>query len=98
EDASIVELLQGILRFFRHESCGQCVPCRSGTNRLEAILDRFCVGEGSEDDLDLLLRVSRMMRDTAFCPLGQSPVIPIESALRAFRQEFLSYPAVATSV
>ncbi|HDL84821.1 MAG TPA: hypothetical protein ENH11_00535 [Candidatus Acetothermia bacterium] len=96
EDASIVELLRGILHFFAHESCGQCAPCRIGTDRLVAILDRFCSGEGSEQDLDLLLRVARMMRDTSFCPLGQSPVMPIESALGAFKQESLDYAATRT--
>jgi len=96
EDASIVELLQGILHFFAHESCGQCATCRSGTGRLVDILDRFCSDAGSEKDLDLLLRVARLMQDASFCPLGQSPVIPIESALRAFKQEFLDYVATPT--
>ncbi len=91
EDASIVELLHGILRFFVHESCGQCSPCRSGTERLLAILDRIRAGEGRKDDPDLLLRVAETMRETSLCPLGQSPVIPIETALRGFREEFLEY-------
>jgi len=94
EDTSIVELLREILHFFAHESCGQCAPCRIGTDRLVGILNRFCSGEGSEQDLDLLLRLARMMRDTSFCPLGQSPVIPIESALQAFKPEFLDYIAL----
>ena len=96
EDASIVELLRGILHFFAHESCGQCVTCRSGTGRLVDILDRFCSDGGNENDLDLLLRVAELMRDVSFCPLGQSPVLPIESALRAFKQEFIEYAAVST--
>ena len=94
EDASIVELLQGILHFFAHESCGQCATCRSGTDRLVDILSRFCSDAGTEKDLDLLLRVSKLMQEASFCPLGQSPVIPIESALRAFKQEFLDYKPV----
>jgi len=96
EDASIVELLQGILHFFAHESCGQCATCRSGTIRLVDVLNRFCSDVGTEKDLDLLLRIARLMRSASFCPLGQSPVIPIESALRAFKQEFLNYAAVPT--
>lgn len=96
EDTSIVELLQGILHFFAHESCGQCATCRSGTGRLVDILERFCVGSGSEQDLDLLLRVAKLMRDASFCPLGQSPVIPIESAVRAFKQEFLACETLTT--
>ncbi len=96
EDTSIVELLQGILHFFAHESCGQCATCRSGTSRLVDILERFCAGSGGEQDLDLLLRVARLMRDASFCPLGQSPIIPIESAVRAFKQEFLACETVTT--
>ena len=96
EDASIVELLRGILHFFAHESCGQCATCRSGTGRLVDILDRFCSDEGSERDLDLLLSVSRLMRDASFCPLGQSPVLPIESALHSFKQEFLNHTTAPT--
>jgi NADH:ubiquinone oxidoreductase subunit F (NADH-binding)/(2Fe-2S) ferredoxin len=89
EDASIVELMEGILHFFAHESCGQCAPCRIGTDRLVAILERIRAREGSEADLDLLLNVAETMRETSLCPLGQSPIIPIESALRGFKEEFL---------
>lgn len=94
EDASIVELMEGILHFFAHESCGQCAPCRIGTDRLVAILERIRTREGSEADLDLLLHVAETMRETSLCPLGQSPIIPIESALRGFKEEFLECIAV----
>lgn len=90
KDTSIIELLHSILRFFRHESCGQCVPCRIGTDRLVAILDRIRAGKGSEADLDLLLRVAETMKETSLCPLGQSPIMPIKSALDHFRDEFLN--------
>jgi NADH:ubiquinone oxidoreductase subunit F (NADH-binding) len=88
EGTSIVELLRGILHFFRHESCGQCAPCRLGTQQLVEIIDRISLGRGTSDDLDLLVDVAATMRDTSFCPLGQSPILPIESALRNFGTEF----------
>ena len=88
EGTSIVELLRGILHFFRHESCGQCAPCRVGTQRLVEIIDRISLGSGTSEDLDLLVDVAATMRDTSFCPLGQSPILPIESALRNFGTEF----------
>lgn len=91
EDTSIAELLGGILRFFAHESCGQCSPCRGGTDRLVAILDRVGTEAGSEHDLDLLVRVAETMQATSLCPLGQSPIIPIETALRWFKREFLEH-------
>jgi len=89
EGASIVKLLQGILHFFAHESCGQCVPCRLGTARLVEIIDRIAIGKGKKGDLDLLLRIASVMQKTSLCPLGQSPILPIKSALNYFQDEFL---------
>jgi NADH:ubiquinone oxidoreductase subunit F (NADH-binding)/NADH:ubiquinone oxidoreductase subunit E len=88
EEASVVELLWGILRFFEHESCGQCVPCRLGTARLAEIVGRIASGDGSADDIELLHQVATVMRDTSLCPLGQSPILPIETALDRFGDEF----------
>jgi NADH-quinone oxidoreductase subunit F len=87
DTASIPDLLQGILDFFRYESCGQCVPCRSGTDRLAALLSRVRSGNGLAGDLDLLETVAAVMQETSLCPLGQSPILPIASALRSFRAE-----------
>ncbi len=88
EEASIPDLLHGILRFFRHESCGQCVPCRAGTRALLAIMDRVIAGEGLPGDLDLMVEVAETMQARSLCPLGQSVILPVTSALRAFRSEF----------
>jgi NADH-quinone oxidoreductase subunit F len=88
ETVSIVKMLRGILRFFRHESCGQCAPCRLGTVQLVEIADRIASGDGSSNDIDLLREVARMMWDTSLCPLGQSPILPIETALDRFGDEF----------
>ncbi len=90
EAASLPDLLGGVLEFFEHESCGQCTPCRAGTPALVAILRRALGNERRGEDLDRLVRLARVMRDTSLCPLGQSPVLPIESALRHFREEFLT--------
>jgi len=95
ETASIPDLLQGILDFFRYESCGQCAPCRSGTDRLAALLSRIRSGTGQEGDLALLEGVAAAMQETSLCPLGQSPILPIGSALRTFRDEFAPIAASA---
>jgi NADH:ubiquinone oxidoreductase subunit F (NADH-binding) len=87
-DASIVDLLHGILRFFRHESCGQCAPCRAGTRALLAISDRLCRREGLATDLDLMVEIVEAMQARTLCPLGQSVILPVKSALEAFRDEF----------
>jgi len=87
-DTSIPELLHGILRFFRHESCGQCAPCRAGTRALLQISERLLAGQGLATDLDLMTEVVETMQTRSLCPLGQSVILPVTSALRAFRSEF----------
>jgi NADH-quinone oxidoreductase subunit F len=87
EDTSMVDMLKSVLHFFKHESCGHCVPCRLGTNQLVEIIDRIAEGNGTQEDVDKLLSLSSVMKDTSFCPLGQSPYMPISSCLKYFRDE-----------
>ena len=93
EDASIVDLLHGILRFFRHESCGQCAPCRGGTVALVELSERIRSGRGSSDDLERLVSVAKAMQASSLCPLGQSPILPVKTAIDTFRAEFESRQA-----
>ncbi len=88
EDASIVDMLDGILSFFRHESCGQCAPCRGGTRALKAIMDRIRDGHGQSGDLDRMVEIATSMQAMSLCPLGQSAILPITSAFQHFRPEF----------
>jgi NADH-quinone oxidoreductase subunit F len=90
ENTSIVDMLWSILRFFRHESCGKCAPCRNGSQQLYDLISKIKKGQGTEDDLDKLLLIAETMQQTSFCALGQSPVMPIRSALDNFRDEFLA--------
>ncbi|MCB9372541.1 MAG: NADH-quinone oxidoreductase subunit NuoF [Microthrixaceae bacterium] len=99
-----------VVKFFAHESCGKCTPCREGTDWLEKILERILHGHGRPEDLDLLLDVCDNIspglawppRQTTICPLGPSAVSPVNSAIVRFRDEFEAYiaraepPAVAT--
>lgn len=88
EDKSILDMLHSILRFFGHESCGKCVPCRVGTQQLLILLEKiFANGPNNGSDIDALLKQSELMAKTSLCPLGQSPVLPIKSAIRYFREE-----------
>lgn len=87
EDTSMVDMLKNVLHFFKHESCGHCVPCRLGTAQLVEIVDRIAESKGTEGDVKLLLQIAGVMRDTSFCPLGQSPYLPISSCLKYFRDE-----------
>ena len=87
EDTDIVDMLKSVLHFFKHESCGHCVPCRLGTARLVEIIDRMASADATKDDVAGLLKISEVMKDTSFCPLGQSLYLPVSSALKYFKDE-----------
>ncbi|MBE0636602.1 NADH-quinone oxidoreductase subunit NuoF [Candidatus Bipolaricaulota bacterium] len=88
EDASIVDMLDGILAFFKHESCGQCVPCRAGTVALKTIMGRVRAGNGEARDLNKMVEIATTMQVMSLCPLGQAVILPITTALKHFRAEF----------
>ena len=88
EDASIVEMLDGILAFFKHESCGQCVPCRAGTRALKTIMGQIREGKGEARDIDKMVEIATTMQAMSLCPLGQSVILPITTALKHFKPEF----------
>ncbi len=95
ETTNVLAAALRIVRFFAHESCGQCTPCREGTTWLERVLDRILAGEGRPSDLDLLLDVSDGISPglrwppvmTTICPLGPSAVSPVVSIMQHFRDE-----------
>jgi NADH-quinone oxidoreductase subunit F len=97
ETTCAVRAAYSLVRFFAHESCGKCTPCREGTTWLSKILRRIIDGAGREEDLDLLLDVSDNIspgitwppKQTTICPLGPSAVSPIASSIRRFRDEYL---------
>jgi NADH-quinone oxidoreductase subunit F len=85
ETVDLVDTLRRIARFFRDESCGQCVPCRVGSVRQEELLTRLAAGatlRSRSDELDLLREIGQTMRDASICGLGQTASSAIESALR----------------
>jgi NADH-quinone oxidoreductase subunit F len=88
EETSIVDMLFSIAKFFAHESCGQCVPCRVGTRQILDIVYRMRMGGGRAGDLETLLGLAEAMFRSSLCPLGQSLVMPIKSALENFSDEF----------
>jgi len=90
EDTCIVDMLFSVLKFFAHESCGQCAPCRIGTQQLLDTVYRLRQGQGSEQDIDQLLKTAQTMYHTSLCPLGQSPVMAVKSAIKNFRKDFVN--------
>lgn len=75
-------------RFYHHESCGQCSPCREGTGWMEKILHRIETGAGREQDIELLWSIQRQIEGNTICPLGDAAAWPVAAAIRHFREEF----------
>lgn len=90
EDTDIVDMLFSVLKFFAHESCGQCSPCRLGTHQMVNLIYKIRQGQGEEKDIDQMLRLAQTMLNTSLCPLGQSLIMPVKSAVENFREEFLN--------
>ena len=91
EDTSIVKNLWNFTRFYHHESCGQCSPCREGTGWMEKILHRLLHGQGEMSDIDLLWDIQTKIDGKTICPLGDAAAWPVASAIRHFRAEFEEY-------
>ncbi len=91
ETTSIVKNLYTFARFYHHESCGQCSPCREGTGWMEKILHRILEGHGKPSDIDLLWDIQRKIEGNTICPLGDAAAWPVASAIRHFRAEFEEY-------
>ena len=88
EDQCIVRNTLNFTHFYRHESCGQCSPCREGTGWMEKILQNIEYGKGKMSDIDLLWDVQKKIEGNTICPLGDAAAWPVASAIRHFREEF----------
>ena len=77
-----------IMKFFAHESCGQCTPCREGTGWFVQILHRLEAGQGRPEDPDLLVDVARRVEGNTICPFGEAVAWPVSSYVTEFRSEF----------
>ncbi|MGE4170120.1 MAG: NADH-quinone oxidoreductase subunit NuoF [Candidatus Margulisiibacteriota bacterium] len=88
ETTCIVRNTWNFSRFYHHESCGQCSPCREGTGWLEKVLHRIEHGHGKPSDLDLLLDVAKKIEGKTICSFGEAAAWPVASAVRHFRDEF----------
>jgi NADH-quinone oxidoreductase subunit F len=94
ETVSMVDFLHNSCRFFAHESCGQCTPCREGTAWSLTMLERIKAGKGRLKDLDLLLEIGDtigIIPGTTICGLADGAAWPIKNAIRKFRGEFEEY-------
>jgi NADH-quinone oxidoreductase subunit F len=88
ESTCMVRAAWNISRFFEHESCGQCSPCREGCHWMEKIFRRIERGEGKEGDLDLVLSVSGNIAGNTICPFGDAAAMPAAAFIKKYRDEF----------
>jgi NADH-quinone oxidoreductase subunit F len=88
EDTCMVDVARRLMRFFAHESCGHCTPCRVGTQHMLGILERLESGKGQAGDIARLEELADGIRGHTFCPMGDAAVSPILSGLKLFREEY----------
>ncbi|PYX35537.1 MAG: NADH-quinone oxidoreductase subunit F, partial [Acidobacteria bacterium] len=88
ETTCIVKFALRTMKFYRHESCGWCIPCREGTDWLEKTLIRLHAGGGLKKDIDNILYLSENMLGRTFCPLGDAAAMPTIAFVKKFRKEF----------
>ncbi len=88
EDTCMVKVALRIMKFYAHESCGWCIPCREGTMWLHKLLGRFHRGEGVRSDIDLIGELAQNILGRTFCPLGDAAAMPTISIVKHFRNEF----------
>lgn len=91
EDDCIVSVARFYLEFTVEESCGKCTPCRIGNKRMLEILTRITEGQGTMDDLDTLVNLARVIKDTALCGLGQTSPNPVLSTIENFHDEYVEH-------
>jgi len=87
----IVRVVERLAEFYRHESCGKCLPCREGTDWMYLILHRLEHGKGCEGDIELLLDICDNMSGKTFCPLGDAALGPVRSSIALFRDEYQAH-------
>jgi NADH-quinone oxidoreductase subunit F len=88
EDTDLIRVIARIAKFYYHESCGQCTPCREGTGWLWKILKRFETGAAQATDIDLLMDIANNIEGNTICALGDAAAWPVQSMIRRFRDEF----------
>ena len=91
EDTNLLKVLLRITKFYHHESCGQCTPCREGTGWMEQALKRLADGNGTSKDLDMLESVANNIEGNTICALGDAAAWPVKFMIQRFRKELEEY-------
>jgi NADH-quinone oxidoreductase F subunit len=88
ENSSIPHVAQKTAKFYAHESCGQCAPCREGTNMIKYLIDGLIKGQGTSNDITQILRLCRYIRGSTICAFGIAASMPVSVMIKKFRSEF----------
>jgi len=91
EDTCMVDVARYFIEFLKGESCGKCVPCREGLNRMSEVLNKITQGKGKREDLDILEDLAGILSDGALCALGRTAANPVLSTLHYFRDEYIAH-------
>jgi NADH-quinone oxidoreductase subunit F len=91
DQTDIPKAVWRIMKFFAHESCGQCTPCREGTGWLYRMVHRIENGQGRPEDIELLNNVAFNIKGRTICALGEAAAMPVEAMIKNFREEFIHH-------
>ena len=89
KDQDIIKCMARIARFYKHESCGQCTPCREGSGWMWRMLERMVRGESSRDEVDMLMDVTKQIEGHTICAFGEGSAWPVQGLLRHFKKEVI---------
>ncbi len=87
QNTDVIKAIWRLAKFFKHESCGQCTPCREGTGWMMRVMDRLVTGEAEVEEIDMLLDVTKQVEGHTICALGDAAAWPIHGLIRHFRDE-----------
>ena len=91
EGTCMVDVAKYFLNFLRDESCGKCISCREGTQRMWEIVNNITKGNGKDSDIDLLEQLAQAVKDASLCALGQTAANPVLSTVRYFKDEYIEH-------
>ena len=87
KDQDIISCMARIAKFYKHESCGQCTPCREGCGWMWRVLERMAKGDATYKEIDLLYDVTKQIEGHTICAFGEGSAWPVQGLLRHFRKE-----------
>ena len=87
KDQDIISCMARIAKFYKHESCGQCTPCREGCGWMWIVLERMAKGDSTYKEIDLLYDVTKQIEGHTICAFGEGSAWPVQGLLRHFRKE-----------